>query len=258
MTTTLIVLAHPERQSFNGAWSDATEAAARSQGDTVLRSDLCQMCFDPVERSDHYPDWPAETLFDPLKAQECAADTATSPQDVQAEVTKIRQADRLVLHFPLWWFSPPAILKGWFDRAFQHGALHDVDHRFDVGRCRVKSALLCVTTGSNANESAHNGKEGDVDLLLWPTAYTLRYLGFDVLEPVIVHGVHGYHRGDRQKALTDRLHNTLEAQATVMADFATRPRMRFNADTDFDDSGRLRGDRPSHSPFIRHRPGFDP
>jgi NAD(P)H dehydrogenase (quinone) len=257
MVTTLIALAHPERRSFNGAWSDATESAARAQGDTVLRSDLCQMRFDAVEQAGHYTDWSTETPFDPLKAQESAAETNTTPADVAAEVGKLRQADRLVLHFPMWWFSPPAILKGWFDRAFQHGALHDVDKRFDTGLFRGKAALMCVTTGSSAAESAHNGKEGDIGLLLWPTAYTLRYLGFDVLEPVVAHGVHGYHRGDRKTKLTTRLQTTLQAQDAVMADFDTRPRMRFNADADFDETGRLRTDRPSFGPFIRHRPSFD-
>ena len=253
MLTTLIVLAHPERRSFNGAWSDATEAAARSMGDAVLRSDLCQTGFDPVERAAHYADWPRHTPFDPLKAQEGAAAHGTTPQDVAVDVAKIRQADRIVLHFPLWWFAPPAILKGWFDRTFQHGALHDVDTRFDTGLFRGKRVLMCVTTGSRAEESAHNGKEGDVRLLLWPTAYTLRYLGFDVLEPVVVHGVHGYHQDDRKAELTARLEATLEAQRSVIAGFDTHPLLAFNRDDDFDDSGRLRADRPSYSPFIRHR-----
>ena len=70
---------------------------------------------------------------------------------------------------------------------------------------------MCVTTGSSAAESAHDGREGDVRLLLWPTAQTLRYLGFEVLEPVVVHGVHGYHRGDRARALGDRLSRALAA-----------------------------------------------
>lgn len=255
MAITLIVLAHPERRSFNGAWSDATEAAARAQGDRVLRSDLCQMGFDAVERADHYRNWPKDTPFDPLKAQESAAVEGATPTDVATEVDKIRQADRIVLHFPLWWFAPPAILKGWFERAFQHGGLHDVDNRFDSGLCRGKSVLMCVTTGSRAEESAFNGKEGDVRLLLWPTAYTLRYLGFDVLEPLVVHGVHGYHRGDRLTELTERLGNVLVNQADVMAGFDGRPRLCFNADSDFDETGRLRADRPSYSPFIRTTQG---
>lgn len=249
MTTTLIVLAHPDRRSFNGAWADATAAACDAQGEQVLWSDLYGMGFDPAERATLH-DWPADTPFDALKAQEQTA----LPADIATEIAKIRQADRIVFHFPMWWFAPPAMLKGWCDRALAHGTLHDVDNRFDTGLLRGKEALFCVTTGSQAAESAHNGKEGDVNMLLWPLAYTLRYLGMDVLEPVTVHGVHGYHRGDREAALRARLAQVLADQPAMIADFDNRPLIPFNADDDFGADGRLKPDRPSHSAFIRHKP----
>ena len=248
MTTTLIVLAHPDRRSFNGAWAEATAASCAAQGHEVLWSDLYAMGFDPAERAALH-DWPADRPFDALKAQ---AETPL-PRDVAAEIAKIERADRIVFHFPIWWFAPPAMLKGWCDRALAHGALHDVDNRFDTGRLRGKKTMLCVTTGSREEESAHNGKEGDVRMLLWPLAYTLRYLGLDVLEPVTVHGVHGYHRGDRETALQARLAQVLASQPALIAGFDDHPLIRFNADDDFDATGQLRADRPSHTLFIRHK-----
>jgi len=252
MTTTLIVLAHPDPRSFNGAWAEATRKACLAQGDTVLFSDLVAQGFNPVERASNYPNPAPDTPFDPLKAQEAAAAEGTLPDDVAQEIEKIRRADRNLFHFPLWWFAPPAILKGWFDRALAHGALHTVDERFDTGQFRGKKALFCVTTGSKEEESAFNGKEGDVQLLLWPAAYTLRYLGFSVAVPKVLHGVHGYHHGARQTALQDRLSQVIAAQSEVMATFDQRPLMPFNADDDFDANGQLKADRPSHTPFIRH------
>lgn len=253
MTTTLIVLAHPDRRSFNGAWADATADACTALGHKVLWSDLYAMGFDPAERAAHY-DWPAEVSFDPLKAQEQASAAGTLPADVQAEIAKIRQADRIIFHFPLWWFAPPAMLKGWCERALAHSALHSVDQRFDQGQMRGKKVLFCVTTGSKAAESAHNGKEGDVTMLLWPLAYTLRYLGFDVVQRRCAHGVHGYHRGDRETALRTRLTQVLADQHDLIARFDTLPLIPFNADDDFDADGRLKPDRSSHSGFIRHIP----
>lgn len=250
MTTTLIVLAHPERQSFNGAWAEATAAACTALGHAVLWSDLVAMRFDPVEAARHHPGHAGP--FDPLKAQEKAARSNAIPSDVAEEIAKLRRADLVVFHFPLWWFSPPAVLKGWFDRVLMHGALHDVDNRFDTGLCRGKSALFCVTTGSSAAESAHNGKEGDVRMLLWPAAYTLRYLGFSVLEPEIVHGVHGYHHGTRREALEARLDSKLRDQADLIGGLHDRPPWPFNRDADFDAEGRLRPEAPAHSTFIRH------
>ncbi|MBS1302258.1 NAD(P)H-dependent oxidoreductase [Loktanella sp. SALINAS62] len=254
MTTTLIVLAHPDARSFNGVWADATQTACEGLGDTVLRSDLVSMGFDPVERASHYPHLTSDTGFDALKAQENSAALNCLPTDVEAEIEKLRRADRVVFHFPIWWFAPPAILKGWFDRVLAHGALHSVDQRFDAGQFRSKKALFCVTTGSKESESAFDGKEGDIQMLLWPAAYTLRYLGFSVAVPEIIHGVHGYNRGKRQEELEDRLAMALDAQVGIMTDFASRPVIPFNADSDFDANGRLQVDRPNHSYFIRKAP----
>ncbi len=251
MTTTLIVLAHPDRRSFNGAWANATERAATSLGHEVLTSDLRAMGFDPLDAPDQYRDWDQSRPFDPLKAHEEAVRSATLPADVQAEMDKVRRADRIVFHFPIWWFAPPAILKGWLDRALVHGGLHSIDKRFDTGMCKAKTALFCATTGSSEAESAFNGKEGDIQMHLWPTAYTLRYLGFSVLAPITVHGVHGYHQGEAKVGLETRLRGVLEAQNGVMASWDSHPHLQFNSDDDFDTGGRLRPDRPSYSPFIR-------
>ncbi len=253
MPTTLIVLAHPEPRSFNGAWSGATATACAAQGHVVLRSDLTTMGFDAVEARQLYPAQPADVPFDPLKAQEDAAASGHLPDEVATEIDKLTLADLVVFHFPLWWFAPPAVLKGWFDRVLVHGALHDIDRRFDRGHCRGKRALFCVTTGATAAECGPDGKEGNVGMLLWPAAYTLRYLGFDVYAPECLHGVHGYFTGDERIALEQRLRDTLDKWPEIIAGLNSRPLMPFNADNDFDADGRLRPDAPSHSPFIRHR-----
>ena len=49
----LIVFAHQEPKSFNGALKDAAVATLTAQGHNVTVSDLCQMRFDPVDYS-HY------------------------------------------------------------------------------------------------------------------------------------------------------------------------------------------------------------
>jgi NAD(P)H dehydrogenase (quinone) len=252
MTTTLVVLAHPEGRSFNGSWANATIKACRAAGDRVLVSDLTAMGFDAVERAAHYPARAETARFDPLKAQEQANTGGTIPKDVAAEIAKVEQADRFVFHFPIWWFAPPAILKGWFDRVLLHGRLHSVDQRFDKGLFQGRKALFCVTTGATEAECAHNGKEGDVQMQLWPSAQTLRYLGMTVLAPQIIFGVHGYFEGSEKADLDARLKTVLDTQADLMAGFDALPALAFNSDGEFDDHGRLRPSAPSHSPFIRH------
>lgn len=236
--TVLIVSANPNADGFTHAFARASATAAQAQGARVLTSDLYAQRFMASD---------FDAPGDPLKRQE----STPPPADVAAEVAKITAADQIVFHFPLWWFGPPAILKGWFDRCLLHGTLHSTDQRFDTGILRGKRALFCVTTGASAAECGADGKEGDTRLLLWPHAYTLRYCGMDVAQPLLVHGVHGYHTGAAEQALTARLAQVLADQAGVMATLAQRPLMAFNADSDFDADGRLRPEAPSNTPFIR-------
>ena len=90
-------------------------------------------------------------------------------------------------------------------------------------------------------------------MLLWPTAYTLRYLGMTVLAPEIVHGVHCYHKAEMHQALRARLVATLDRQFDLVAGLPQRAQIQFNADRDFDENGSLKDGRPSYSAFIRHQ-----
>ncbi|KUF09747.1 NAD(P)H-dependent oxidoreductase [Pseudoponticoccus marisrubri] len=243
MPSALIVTAHPGPTSFARAWAQASRDACAELGYSVEISDLYAMGFDPAERAALYG---RDGPFDPLVAQE---DLGGAP-DAQAEAAKIEAADLLVLHFPIWWFAPPAMLKGWLDRALIHGRLHDVEKRFDSGVCRGKTALLCVTTGASEAEVGPRGKEGRLDLQLWPVAYTLRYCGFDIARPVALHDVHGYWDGAEKDALEARLSAALAGQRDVIAGLPVRPRWRFNADADFDETGRLKPGAPVYWPFV--------
>jgi len=254
--TTLVVMAHPEPRSFNGAWAQATIAAAEALGQQVMFSDLVSMGFDPVEKGSHYQSASSadnDAPFDPLRMQDDAAKNQSLPAEVMAEIGKIRNAQRIIFHFPLWWFGPPAILKGWLERCLVHGELHSSSQRFDTGLSAGKKVLFCVSTGSTAEESSAAGKEGDVNMLLWPMAYALRYLGFTVLQPTVVHGVHGFHQGDAKAELESRLRQVLSEQQALLTRFDDLPAIPFNRDDEFDDNGILRRSAQSQTPFIRHR-----
>lgn len=253
--STLIVLAHPEPRSFNGSWARASAQSSEANGHSVIFSDLVAMGFDPVERRSHYdqlPEGDQNEPFDSLRMQDQAAKLDCLPADVATEIHKIRSADRIIFHFPLWWFGPPAILKGWLDRCLVHGALHTSAQRFDTGKCADKKVLFCVSTGSTALESSPAGKEGDARMLLWPLAYTLRYLGCTVLQPCVVHGVHGFHKGEAKMELEQRLAQRIADQHQLISGFDELPVMAFNRDDEFDDQGLLKPTATSYSSFIRH------
>ena len=178
------------------------------------------------------------------------ATRAEAPKD---EVERLCAADLLILHFPIWWFAPPAMMKGWCDRALEHGVLHSSRARFDTGPMRGRQVLMCVSTGATEAECGPDGREGDVRMQLWPLALTFRYCGYEVFAPELVHGVHAYHDGAERDALETRLRGVLERQIDVVAGLAARPLIPFNRDTDFDDDGRLRAGAPAYSEFIRRR-----
>ena len=109
----LLIVAHPLDTSYTVAIARAARDALTARGHMVDWLDLYAEDFDPRLS-------PAErrSYFD-------------SPYDASAvasHITRLTEAEGLVLVFPLWWFSLPAILKGWFDRvlapgiAFEHGA----------------------------------------------------------------------------------------------------------------------------------------
>jgi NAD(P)H dehydrogenase (quinone) len=104
----LIVVAHPEPGSLTHAVANRIGDAilSASNGNTVEIADLAAEGFDPrFNQADN-------ALF---------RMTAPPPADVVAEHARIDRADTLVLVYPLYWWSFPALLKGWIDRVFTQG-----------------------------------------------------------------------------------------------------------------------------------------
>jgi NAD(P)H dehydrogenase (quinone) len=51
---------------------------------------------------------------------------------------KIEWCDLMIWQFPLWWFSVPAILKGWFDRVFAMAHKSDEERRSELAAYSVR------------------------------------------------------------------------------------------------------------------------
>ena len=247
----LIIFAHPEPSSFNAHWAKVTAREFEVQGMTILWSDLYKDEFDPVERGTHFKYRADLQRFDAQREQRHAYTTGSLPSDVATEIDKISKADIVVFHFPLWWFGMPAILKGWMDRVFVYGGMYKSSRRYDRGMCRGKKALFCVTAGASAQACSYRGYEGETSLILWPAMYPLRYLGFTVLQPFIIHGVHGNREAAEQAAYQHFLNTQLEKYRQVLRAFKTAPVIPYNCDADFDETGCLKPEAPTYSPFIR-------
>ncbi|WP_420135163.1 NAD(P)H-dependent oxidoreductase [Rhodopseudomonas sp.] len=192
----LLLFAHPEARSLNGALRDVAVAELRRQGHEVQVSDLyAQGWKAAIDRAD-FPGLAANERLVPAAASKAAFEVGDLTQDVQEEIDKLRWADVLILQFPLWWFSMPAILKGWVDRVYACGFAYGVgEHsdkrwgdRYGEGNLAGKRAMLIVTTGGWEPHYGARGVNGPIGDLLFPIHHgILFYPGYDVLPPFVVY-----------------------------------------------------------------------
>jgi NAD(P)H dehydrogenase (quinone) len=129
----LVVIAHPLAESLCATLAAHVIGTLRAAGHQVVVEDLYANHFSAVltaaERRSYY-----------TAQYDCAA--------VESEVKRLVAAEAIVLLFPTWWFGFPAILKGWFDRAWAPGIAYD--HSSDYGPIKPRlphlRKMLAVTT----------------------------------------------------------------------------------------------------------------
>ena len=248
-----IVLAHPERKSFNGQLANITNSKLEAAGWEVTCSDLYANNFDPCEGPMHYQKLSNSERFHAQTEQRFHSENETTPHDVATERDKMLQSDLLIVHFPLWWFGMPAILKGWIDRVFVYGSVYRSQMRYDTRICKGKKMLACITTGASQDSCSFNGREGDTRLHAWPILYPFRYIGFDVLEPIIFHGVGGVAFIEAQEDGLSDIDRYINQWGDTLDNLGNRKITPFNRNSDFDESKRLVPNAPAYSPFISHQ-----
>ncbi|XP_055451224.1 ribosyldihydronicotinamide dehydrogenase [quinone] isoform X3 [Psammomys obesus] len=220
----LIVYAHQEPMSFNGSLKKVAVEELSKQGCAVTVSDLYTMNFEPratrnditgkkvrivmhlqlcrpdlqIQKCQNQFSWILKehcALSNPeifrygIETYEAYKKTALS-SDILEEQRKVQEADLVIFQFPLYWFSVPAILKGWMDRVLCQGFAFDIPGFYDSGFLKGKLALLSLTTGGTAEMYTKAGLSGDFRYFLWPLQHgTLHFCGFKVLAPQISFGL---------------------------------------------------------------------
>jgi len=192
----LIVFAHPEPRSLNASLRDVAIAQLQADGHNVKLSDLYAQNWKPVVDRADFPLLEPETRLVVGEASAGAYLSGSLTDDVKAEQDKLLWADAVIFQFPLWWFSMPAILKGWFERVYSLGFAYGVgEHsetrwgdRYGEGKLEGKRALLVVTAGGWPEHYGPRGINGPIDDLLFPINHgTLYYPGFEVLTAHVIY-----------------------------------------------------------------------
>lgn len=252
-----IVLAHPEPDSYNAHLARTATKALQASGWTTSVSDLYAMGFDPCERAAHYAPALNPARLDVQAEQRHASEQGTLPAQVMTEIEHLDRANLLILQYPMWWHLPPAMLKGWLDRVFVFGEVYASRKRFEHGRFVGKRALLSVTVGTSEDTYAHDGRSGDIDLMLWPVNFSLAYVGYTVLKPFVAYGVEGGLRYSEPDVIAARLKAAEQDFADTLTHLDRVPEVPFNRMADWGGNGRIKPDAPVHSPYIRHRRDLD-
>jgi NAD(P)H dehydrogenase (quinone) len=129
----LIVYAHPNPHSFNWAILEVVDSTLRERGHTTRIHDLYQMqCRAVLDGEDLLRNWRGDL-----------------PSDTRREQDAVRWAHTLVFIYPIWWFGPPAILKGWIDRVFTRKFAFDFGPTGMKGLLTHEKALILNTLGGD-------------------------------------------------------------------------------------------------------------
>jgi NAD(P)H dehydrogenase (quinone) len=226
-----IVYAHPEPNSFVAAMRDMTKEALEKDGWQTSVTDLQAINFDAVASADDFGTRSREDyLVYPLEQRHAWQNKTLDPQ-IAAEVEAVRNADLLVLVFPIFWYSVPAQLKGWIDRVFLSGVFYGGMRVYDQGGMRGKRAMVVASLGGRDYMFGPGSIHGDLkDMLKHLLQGTLGYVGYSVHEPFFAYHVPYVENTERTGMLMKLFH--------AVENIDSRPVLPMPSLDDFDDQFR--------------------
>lgn len=205
----LIVHAHPEPTSVTYQLAEIAACVLKAQGREVMQSDLYGMEWKAVFDGQDFPRRANRERLSFIDESGNAFTNGCQTPDVEAEQRKILSADALILLFPLWWYSMPAIMKGWVDRVWAFGLAYGYQgtgnaYRYGEGGFAGKRALLAVSVGGPAIDYSPRGINGPLEQLLFPITHgTLFFPGMQVLPTFAVYGTAAIDAQGMAKATAD-------------------------------------------------------
>ena len=176
----LIVFTHPNPNSFNHALLEKISAGLKQSGHEVKVKNLYQEKFNPVLDSDDLSQLHDDSI----------------PTRIAAEQEQLLWADGLIFIYPLWWFTPPAMLKGWFDVVLSNGVAFEYSDKGAKGLLKHKKALVMITAGASEDWFQQNNA---LEISYRPiTDGTLAFCGIENVSHEIYYDI--VNRSDEERA----------------------------------------------------------
>lgn len=136
---TLIIYNHPHEGSFCSAIRDAVQSGLDTGDHTFKLINLDADGFDPVMRE---KDLKAFVMGGKGEA------TVTDEVDplVLSYVEKMKWAERIVMIFPIWWMTMPAMMKGFVDKVIFPGLVYKMENGKLVSMLSKLKQVVVITT----------------------------------------------------------------------------------------------------------------
>lgn len=132
--THAVILCHPDPQSFNAVVAQTYCDTVGEFGHQTIVRDLYKMKFDPVLRADERPSSEAFVAVD----------------DVAAELSALERAEVIVFVYPIWFGSPPAMMKGYVERVLGAGFGHRLMRDRSGNSVARGKHLMSISTSGNS------------------------------------------------------------------------------------------------------------
>lgn len=132
----LIIFCHPSRESFAASLLEAVAACLVAKGHEIIVRDLYRENFH------------AALTEDELRAYR---HTGRNRISITEYVQDLTTCNGLLLIYPTWWYSAPALLKGYFDRVLVPGVAFELDANGLVTRhllTHIRRFAVVTTYGS--------------------------------------------------------------------------------------------------------------
>jgi NAD(P)H dehydrogenase (quinone) len=161
----LVVLCHPRKDSLTAQTANSFCNGATQAGHEVELIDLYQEGFDPVLRIEDEPN---------------DGHIENYSQEVQAEFGRLNRNEAIVMIFPLWWWSMPAMLKGWIDRVWNYGLLYDPSEH------NLQKGLMIILSANTKKQLKKRSYDSAIETSL--NLGILNYCGIKESETIILDG----------------------------------------------------------------------
>ena len=190
---TLIVFNHPYGGSFCGAILAAVERGLKTGGHKCRVINLDQDDFDPVMRS--------KDLLAFVGAGRAGEDAIDAIDDQVREYKEhLEWAEHLVMIFPIWWMTTPAMTKGFIDKVIFPAIAYDMKDGRLVSRLSLRKVTVITTMNTPADiyrEVFGNPLEGSL------IKGTFRQIGIENIEWTSLSEVKQVSRGQREAWLEE-------------------------------------------------------